>query len=444
MFSQALDIGALSIQNLTLTWDGMSNVNWDHADTYFQFTCQDRACRVHSALAEFLAPRIALLRRYDPSCSSYAFRNDSLELFTALETIVTNLHRRTPIQVGPSNFLVLLQLAQELDNKELLSSLIGMLNFESLTLDTLVLLFQTGIDLGAAFTGRFGNLRDYIASNFYKIQNETLRNLNLETATTLLSSPSLKIKDEDSLYNFVRYRSAEDASFMNLFEFVYFEYLSIDCIENFASFSESDIFFERINVLIWRRICRRLVRETKLLKSDRSVQVEFCYSESDPLGGIFRYLTGQCGGNVHDRGVVNVTASGYVDNNYPKNVVDLGTDSVFRSRYVNNEWICFDMGNLRVKPTSYSIRSHEYGPGYAHLKSWVLEVSNDGTNWQEVDRKTNNSAMNDKHVIRNFRVANVPSDGFRYVRLQQTGPNHQNDNLMIFSSFEIFGTLYWN
>ena len=444
MLPQALDIGALGIQNLTLTWGGICNVNWDHADTYFQFTCQDRVCRVHSVLAEFLAPRIASLRMSDPSCSSYAFRNDSPELFTALETIVTNLHRRTPVQVGPSNFLVLLQLAQELGNNELLSTLIAMLNFESLTLDTLVLLFQTGIDLGAAFTGRFGNLRDYIASNFYKIQNETLRNLSLETATTLLSSPSLKIKDEDSLYDFVRHRSAEDANFMSLFEFVYFEYLSVDRIENFAWFSDNAIFFESINSSIWRRICLRLIRDTKLLKSRRSVEVEFCYNESDPLGGVFRYLTDQCGGNVHDRGVVNVTASGIYDKNYPKNAVDLGTDSVFQSMRQNNGWICFDMGNLRVKPTSYSIRSHEYGPGYAHLKSWVLQVSNDGATWQEVDRQTNNPAMNNKHVIRNFRVANVPSDGFRFVRLQQTGPNHQNDNFMIFSSFEIFGTLYDN
>ena len=38
-------------------------------------------------------------------------------------------------------------------------------------------------------------------------------------------------------------------------------------------------------------------------------------------------------------------------------------------------------------PTSYSVRGLSDGPGGEHLKSWVIEVSNDGTenSWREID-----------------------------------------------------------
>jgi hypothetical protein len=45
--------------------------------------------------------------------------------------------------------------------------------------------------------------------------------------------------------------------------------------------------------------------------------------------------------------------------------------------------------------TNYSIRS-SYGDGVngQYLKSWVIEVLSDGSDWEEIDRHENNNELN--------------------------------------------------
>ena len=100
------------------------------------------------------------------------------------------------------------------------------------------------------------------------------------------------------------------------------------------------------------------------------------------------HLTRECSGNVHDKGIVNVAAGSVYDSScHPKNVVDLGTDSYYKSKNERDTWICYDFKERRVIPTSYSVRPCYCGPGCSHLKSWVIEVSNGGSSWTEIDLK---------------------------------------------------------
>ena len=168
----------------------------------------------------------------------------------------------------------------------------------------------------------------------------------------------------------------------------------------------------------------------------------------DPqLDGIIAHLTRECGGNVHDKGTIKVTASSVNDSHScyeARNAADLGTDSEFRSADRENSWIRYDFKERRVIPTSYSVRSFGFGPGYSHPKSWVIEVSRDGTesSWMEIDRRDNTARLNDKFVTANFTISHVPSEGFRFFRLRQTGSNHFGNCSLFISSLEIFGRLY--
>ena len=56
------------------------------------------------------------------------------------------------------------------------------------------------------------------------------------------------------------------------------------------------------------------------------VGTKFVYDEARPLDGIIAHLTRRCGGHVHKKGVVTVTASS-VCRGPPENVVDLTSDS---------------------------------------------------------------------------------------------------------------------
>jgi hypothetical protein len=153
-------------------------------------------------------------------------------------------------------------------------------------------------------------------------------------------------------------------------------------------------------------------------------------------------LTSKFGGNVHDRGVVTITANRvYSDNpNYAtKNAADLGTDSYFNSANEPNQSISFDFRNLTIIPTHYSLRTHSSGPNDSHLKSWVLEGSTDGNLWIEIDRRENNSDLNSSCALKTFSIAR--SDPVRVIRLRQIGPNHCNNNQLVCSSFEVFGSM---
>ena len=95
-----------------------------------------------------------------------------------------------------------------------------------------------------------------------------------------------------------------------------------------------------------------------------------------------------------------------------------------------------------MTPTSYSIRSQSYN----HPKSWVLEVSSDGSEgtWAVVDRRENNNDLNGhgKSVTHNFEIRCIPPSGaFRFVRLRQTGENHWENNQLLIRALELFGAL---
>ena len=92
-----------------------------------------------------------------------------------------------------------------------------------------------------------------------------------------------------------------------------------------------------------------------------------------------------------------------------------------------------------MTPTSYSVMS-----GVSLFpKSWVLEVSNDGSegSWEIVDRRDNNQDLNARLVIRNFAISAPPSEAFRFVRFRQTGKNHRGRDGLQISALELFGTL---
>ena len=158
----------------------------------------------------------------------------------------------------------------------------------------------------------------------------------------------------------------------------------------------------------------------------------------DPLNGIIAQLTREYGGNVHVKGVVEVTASSVSWIRCEHCAVEFGSDSRFCSENKPNSWIRYDFKGRRVAPTSYSIRSDDW----RYPRSWVLEVSNDGRDgsWDIVDRRKN-EVWNGRYAIQNFRISAPPSQSFRFVRLRQTGKNYLGSDDLVLSSLEVFGAL---
>jgi hypothetical protein len=167
------------------------------------------------------------------------------------------------------------------------------------------------------------------------------------------------------------------------------------------------------------------------------------FKQGAPLDGIIAFVSKKCGGNVHEKGVVEVIGKAHnaIPNNAAKKVADLQANTNFYSVDEPNQFICYDFRKLRVRPTHYTIRSACDGyVNYSNLKSWVIEVSDDGRNWTEIDRRMNNSDLNDRNVIQTYQVQK--SVECRFFRLRQIEKNHRGYDHIVIASFEVFGTLY--
>jgi hypothetical protein len=283
---------------------------------------------------------------------------------------------------------------------------------------------------------------EFLASHFHELGDSLLNSLSLDHIHSILSKDCLRIKSEDDLYGFIMSRLSEQVGFSSLLSFVRFEFLSVTSIQDFIS-SDFDS-FTLLSRSVWTQICRRLILSVSpLSRNDRlisSVIRSIVLSTGSPLEGIISRLTSEHGGNVHDRGIVRISAVDPDDSrtsHHPKNVADLtATNTYFLSRNAPNQQLIYDFQTLRVTVRHYSIRSCHVAQHH-HPRSWVIEVSSDGSKWFEIDCRENNTDLNGSSLIGTFSVST--SKECRQIRLRQIGLNHYGGNCLLLSAFEVFG-----
>jgi hypothetical protein len=231
--------------------------------------------------------------------------------------------------------------------------------------------------------------------------------------------------------------------------------------------SSFEIFGSLVQTMRWQKFPRELAKANQFLSKATRV------GRFPPLvkrrkfnipDGIIAHLTRECGGNVHDCHVIEVTSGSFkretiganpdsgAYNNDPgyaaKNVADLEVDSHFYSAYrsdseaishTRNNWVCYNFKEMRIVPTHYAIRTNSGYPGWQHLKSWLVETSEDGETWLEVDHKEDNNKLNGESRIGTFAVASGKE--CRFIRLVNIGRNHRGSDQIWISAWEIFGSL---
>jgi hypothetical protein len=167
-------------------------------------------------------------------------------------------------------------------------------------------------------------------------------------------------------------------------------------------------------------------------------EVEFPMKEAASLDGVISYLAKIHGGNVHEKGIVTVTARSLADPKYGNLAAKYAADLVNPSTYFcsNGElhqWVCWDFHETRVRPTHYTLRTY-------WLKSWVLEGSLDGVDWTVIDQQTDTQDFTQRDVkAASFKVSE-PRE-CRFIRLTQTA-NHTQTLCLQFWGVEFFGTLF--
>ena len=433
----------MECSSIGLTSEWMKSIPSQSIEKDFEFVVNGQSILWNSVLACMLSPKIARLRSGDTLTNRLVIKTtDEKGLFS--QVLYLTLGRNIDIR-DASEAAFFVAIAQELENKNLCGNILRRTGKE-LTVETCIDRLKKLSTYGVACDEEL----EFIAAHFYELDKERLKEIHLDLLNEILFSDSLVVESEDSLYEFVAdlftaNPNDQDVCF-RMFGALWFDCLSLENVQAFCKICGH--FLHDMDSIMWEHLSRRLCHNVAVDRNDamrkryRHAKTVIEYNGSNSLSGIIHHLSNQCGGNVHDKRVVNIT-SGTPYSSSPayvaKNVADVATNSFFQS--VNSEYtfVCYDFKEKTIIPTYYSIRTCNGGAGDFHWRSWVIETSTDGKSWSEVDRRDNNPDFNAANVTKTYPIS-VQKE-CRMFRIRQTGPNWNGTNYINFSALEVFGSL---
>lgn len=105
-----------------------------------------------------------------------------------------------------------------------------------------------------------------------------------------------------------------------------------------------------------------------------------------------------------------------------------------------NSWFAIDLG-VSIIPTAYTLR-HARGYGKSALRTWQLEMSKDGSTWEVLKTHQNDESLLEPGSTCTWQLeARKGTEGWRHVRILQTGRNGTNKNYLSLSGFELYGSV---
>ena len=415
----------------TLSINNINDINYDRYDKNFTFFVNGKRYSTTRIVADLLSPKIRKLHFIDETINEFHIEtsnknDDSFSDFLQLCNFKTtqldderrerystyflkigNINEYFKLQKPINDSLTIEESLKYIENQEqLFSSKSEEIYFENTNNQEII---------------------SFICQHFYDITVEDLLKLRCETVYEIISNSSLVIKDEDWLLDIIIKLYEKDQRYSNLFSTILFFNLKYESLEKFINtFS-----IEYMNQEIWQPICNCILKlkqpdskpDENLHKSRYLKRFqEFKIEQGSEFKGIMHYLTNKSGGNIHDKGIVDITSNSVRGDSYhPKNSVDYESDRFYAS--VNNStlaYICFDFKDNRIQLSNYSIKSANTGKNRENLRSWVVEASNDGKNYEELDSHSDDQTLNGANNIGIFKISKVNDKFYRYIRLRQT------------------------
>ena len=428
----------------------------------FEFVFGDRKMKMDNIFADFISPVVSNLHLSDPTANSIDFTKqiNGLTFTDEVFSLIQLLSKGTLIEIKDEQFFQIQAISVLLGNEELFSLIndkIDNINDSNLDqyLTNLKILSQI-----SPFSNCFNykSVIDYIASHFSSIDENKIISLPQNLIYSIISNENLVIDSEDSLLEFIEKifnqqeeDDEDDDEIISFYEEIRFNELSEnkfnEFIEKLSASKMTEKLWQNLRKCFYTNMKNQPQQANDNRYSFKRLKFEYDGNESHRFEGIIHHLTEKCGGNVADKGIVNVTASSTNSNRLPKNSVDLtNMGNYFQSSNQANSWIKYDFINSKVQPTHYSIRNrHDYNG--CHLRNWVIEGSNSGgeneNEWTVLDSHQNDATLEGQNFSHTFEIKSQQAvkNGYRYLRIRQTGPESNNANHLTFSAIEFFGSL---
>jgi hypothetical protein len=284
----------------------------------FVFIVGEFHYRCNSLLADFLSPRIADLHTLDAAISEFVIETKDPD---ADFEVFLSLADGKEVTVELSNFSFFVALSEELLNDELRLQLFE----ESAEEGSVRQRFLRLTSIACPSPKEF----DFVASRMYKLlwpdvqKLIKIKGISVSLLSELFSSPKMMIESENWLCELICELVERSAEYFQLFDFVQFEFVSNRIIPKFFEC----LSVRELSLRIWKNLQRRLALPLMPRAPNGQSLVHettFLPKVDWVLNGIISYLTSECGGNVHELRVVDVTASSEAYRwTQAKNLVDL-------------------------------------------------------------------------------------------------------------------------
>ena len=285
----------------------------------------------------------------------------------------------------------------------------------------------------------------FISSNFhdfYTLYPEVMSKLDVDSIEQILTNDKLKLYNEEEVFDLILKLYLRSNDYSQLFSYVIFMNLSKEYIQEFTeNFDINDM-----NKAIWKTICCRLEQDIckESVSAYQASHHDFLkkrYLRSKYQHNIIQYLSKQCHGNVQAQNIIRITSSStYSDDYKVENVLEKNDNKIFGSKDIEDSWIQFDFKERKVLLDSYTLKTINNFETACHLKSWVLEVSDDGQNYTEIDRQFYCDLICGPLKTETFPVC--CSCPHRFVRLMQTEENWGGSNSLWINQIEFSGFIY--
>ncbi|KAK8871905.1 hypothetical protein M9Y10_007651 [Tritrichomonas musculus] len=291
----------------------------------------------------------------------------------------------------------------------------------------------------------YQELIKFASNNFDSLNKEELIQLDDIEIEAIISSSHLKLQNEDCLFNFVERIYKEDSTKSFLLDHVIIRNLSKETLKRFMN----ELRYDDLDEVIWKSISSIVLSQENMKKEERKGRYKdsgvirsFEFKSENKFNGILKYLSKETNGNILENGTVGVTATS-VCSDYPlKNLVDFNKGSSYFRSGDDVQTITFDFKDKKIQVTDYSIQTGTDGANGGHLKSWAIEVSEDGEKWTEIDHRENDSSLNGDSKSATFSAQNKNSNFYQFVRLRQIGFPWAGKQLRIEMRYiEFFGRL---
>ena len=422
------------LMEVCLSARGLSQVAFGSLPLDFSFLVGDHEYRCSSILASFISPKVAALLKADSLVDSFRVVNvpDKEHEFEN----VMKLMNGVPIVM--TDFLVdyLAVVGTQLGNSELVE-LSGKQPKTPLSVENVCARLARKIEIGLPFEEEI----DFLSENISDVDESQLMQFDSSILFSILGSSKLRIDSEGWLLNLVCAIVAQKGpAYQMLFATVHYDNLTEDEMRLFVE----SFHVEHMSGAIWDALTQRLIRKVSKAKSEAmkilSEGAVCSPQETENFNGIISLLKTTMDKEIPNNEILEVTSSSANEAHPPEFAIDFADEtSYFESLDEPDSWIGFDFKSRRVSITHYALRTWFWPAGYQHLKSWVLEGSDDGQEWTELDRREDCPHLNNSSAVRRFKCELRVK--CRHIRLRAIGQDHFNTNLVILSGFELYGRL---